>query len=653
MNKYISSGVLFGVLFSLSLVGAPDYSARSYYDQAVVLEKSGDTLRATDMLREALRRNAAHVPSLIMLSRLSFDALQPRLADELVTRALKLEAQNVEANILCARIAYAIKNYPTYEKCLTEAAKVKANNPDLLSLRAQSLIDNGQYALARRKIDAILRDNPGHIETHVRLARLYLKLKQFARAEAEFRKVQSLLPDSADIAVQIARARLDALMQSAPYGDFSAESDAALRALDALKHAYSNNSENFAVTLMLGQLLAITGRCGEAQEYLKKLVAKDAESRSVTVYYALCDQAAASPYLAEYLKRHEDDDLTRHQAERLLVSAQNKREQAKITRAARYHRNLARRSFDENTDAVALAELRWAEFLFPGYLGVHRDLLRHFRIKKDYERMADELIFLRDTTQERDYREMFEQFDAERRDLWYNKAGVAAPEKAKNPLPVHIYPFRARDPLIDHPLGGVAIADRTRVALIDYGRMRSISPEMSTLPQAVKFSPENLRTLRQTYGDALRSEVNPHVFSRNSLALVLVGDFAELTHGVEIKAELIDAETGIRTATIEFKATGRDFLNRAAQRLANFVYTNTPVVGNILKIEESDRVLVNLGKRDGVRKDAKFSVVDKLGRTLEFSVTRRDFDIATAKSATADATQHLKAGDRVQLVLGK
>ena len=635
------------IIFAAVGAFAAEQSAQYYYDQAKNLEKSGDTVRASDMVRESLRKNGDHVPSLILLSRILSASLDLKTAESLVQRALKLDAENEEAAILCARIEYSLRNLAAFESCVQIAEKKRRMNPDALSLRAQVLIDNAQYAIAKRKIDAILRDNPGHTETHLRLAGLYLKLKQFEKAEAQFRKIQALLPDNSELAVAIARARLDAFFKNAVNGDFSPESEAAVRALEALRHAYSNNTENLAVSLMLAQLLAVTGRCSEAGDYLKKLAASEGEARSVVIFYGLCDPQGSAKLVGDYLKRNEDDDLTRHQNELLQISLNKKREQAIATKAARYHRNLAKREMEENADEFALAELRWAEFLFPSYTEAHRDLLKFFRTKKDYERMTDELIFLRDATQGREYREQVEQLEIEKRDLWYLKEGVALPERAKNLVPVHIYPLRARDPLTDHPLGGVAIADRARVALQNYGRVRSVSREMAALPQAQKFNPENLRKLRQTYSDALKSEENPYAFRRRGLGYVLIGDFGELQHGVRISAELIDAESGIRVAGIDFKAVGRDYLNKAAVRLASFVFENAQLSANLLRVSGDDRVLINAGKRDLLPKDAQFSALDKMGRTITLKTIRRDFDIIEAKSEQSDATRHLKAGDVV------
>ncbi|GAB4435516.1 MAG: hypothetical protein OHK0011_18680 [Turneriella sp.] len=650
--KYRIPGVFLAIFSALVFlpVRAAEMPVQYFYDQAKNFEKTGDTVRATDMVREALRRNGDHVPSLLLLARLSLQNRDFRVAQELAQRSIRLEEHNEAAYLLCARAAYEMREQSVMNGCLDKAEAIRRNNPDAQSLRVQVLIDSGQYGIARRKIQSILRDNPGHMDTQLRLAALYLKLRQFEKAEAQFRQVQALLPENTDLAVAIARARLDAWFDANRLNPLSAHEDAAQRALDALRHAHSNNPDNLAVNLMLAQLLAVTGRCADAQDYLRKLTASLAESRSVVSFVALCDPLSAAKLLNDYLKRNEDDDLTRHQAELATVAAKAKRENAAMTRAARYHRALAKRNFDRNADEFALGSLRWAEFLFPGYIEAHKDLLRHFKAKKDYERMADELLFLRDATQDKAYREMYEQLESEQRELWYVKSGYRQPERAKNLLPVHIYPLRARDPLSDHPLGGVAIADRTRVALQDFGKVRSISREMAALPQAQVYSSENLRKLRQTYDEALRGEENPHAFRRHALAFALMGDFRELAHGIEVNAELIDAETGIRAAQVSFKAEGRDYLNKAAVRLAQFVFNAAPVSANILKIDDDDLILINTGRRDGLAKDAKFSVTDKLGRNLEFQVVKREYDIVQAKSATADATRHLKAGDVVRVV---
>ncbi|AFM14460.1 tetratricopeptide repeat protein [Turneriella parva] len=652
MKRLQRNGCFLLALIVLCALGAAEQSAQYYYDQAVGIDKSGDTLKATDMVREALRKNGNHVPSLLLMARLSQQAQQPKLASQLITKALGLEKQNEAAFILCARVEYALRNTPAMENCLAQAEKLKRNNADAQSLRAQLLIDGGQFSIARRKIEGILRDNPGHTETQLRLASLYLKLRQFEKAEAQFRKVQTLLPESSELAVAIARARLDAYFESARLNLFASSEESSVKALDALRHAHANNPENLAVNLMLAQLLAVTNRCSEAGEYLARVAGADAESRSIVAYVSLCAPGSeqAVKLLGDFVRRNEDDDLARHQYELTLVAQNKRRETAATTKAARYHRQIAKRESDRNADEFALSELRWTEFLFPAYIEAHRDLLKYFRQRKDFERLADELTFLRDSTGDQAYREMFEQFEIESRDLWYRKAGVTQPERVKNLLPVHIFPFRVKNPLNDHPLGGVAVADRTRVALQDFGRVRSISREMAALPQAQAFSPENLRRLRQTYSDALKGEANTEAFQRRTLSLVLTGEVSELMHGIEVIAELVDAETGIRVAEIRFKAEGREYLNKAAVRLAEFVYANAPVSANVLKILDDDQILVNAGKRDGITNATKFVVTDKLGKALEFKIEQKDFDILRARSTDAMATRHLKAGDVVRVL---
>ncbi|MBV6493272.1 MAG: hypothetical protein LDLANPLL_01288 [Turneriella sp.] len=645
MKKFF---VLLLFTFAATRFAAPN-SAQYYYDEAVKLATKGDTIRASDMARESLRRNGNYVPALILLSQILNDSLETKSAEELIQKALRLDAENDKAAILCARIELKLKNNAAFEKCLSTVENKKRLNSDADSLRAQVLIDNGQYALAKRKIDGILRNNPGHTETRVRLAGLYLKLKQFQKAEDEFRKIQSLIPENNELAVAIARARIDAFFKDTPSGIFSLESDAALRALDALRHAYSNNPQNLSVNLMLAQLLAVTGKCNEASDYLNKLIQTEKEMRSVVVVYALCHANGAEEYLNAYLRRNEDDDLTRHQEELLRLSLNQRREHPILTKAARYHYQIAKRAMRENSDAFALENLRWAEFLFPAYIAVHEDLTQYFRRKKDYERLSDELFFLRGATQSREARERVEQFESERRGIWYVKEGFPTPEHNKNPVPIHVYPFRTKDPLHDHPLGGVALSDRTRVALQDYGRVRSISREMVNLPEAQIFTPENLRILKTTYKTAIDAEENIQPFRRRTLGLVLTGFFTETRHGISVEAELVDADSGIRVALENFKAEGRNYLSKASVRLATFVFKNAPLSANILRIQDGESILVNTGKRDRISKGTTLAIFDKMGNTREFKVIRADFDILEAKSNVPNATNHLKAGDTVVL----
>ncbi|MCX7632488.1 MAG: tetratricopeptide repeat protein [Turneriella sp.] len=648
MNRHAQ---LLWLLLAILPLASSERPLQYFYDQALAAEKNGETARAFDLAHEALRRNGEHVPSLLLLARLYLQNREAKPAFELVEKALRLDAKNADGYLLCAQASYLLRESAQLNRCLDETERLRPENPDAQSLRAQLLLDNGQYSLARRRIDAILRSHPGHTETHLRLAQLHLQLRQFEKAEQVFRHIQVLNPNRSEMAVAIARARLDAFLAQNRYAPLHASDEAAEKALAALRHAYSQNPENLAVQLMLVQLLALTGRCSEGTDYLAKLAAHMGETRPVVIFSTLCN-TADDKLLSNYLRRNEDDDLVRHQAEQWFLSRQRRREHTSIRDAARYHRTLAQREWERNTDAVALSALRWAEFLFPGYLDVHRDLLQYFRRKKDFENAELHLNFLREATQEQSYRELYEQLLAEKPTLWYVREGFRQPQMSKNPLPVHIFPLKARDPFSDHPSGGNAIAERTRVALQDFGRVRSISQELVALPEAQFFSPENLRRLRQGYLDAVSKEENRNPFTRHPLALALAGSFRELSHGVAVDAELLDAETGLRLKAISFTVQGRHYLNRAAVRLAEFIYENAPLVGNILKIADGDRILLNIGRRDGLRKNMRLVAKDRLGRTIEFTVSERDHDIAVARSAQPDATLHLKAGDPLRPVSG-
>lgn len=94
---------------------------------------------------------------------------------------------------------------------------------------------------------------------------------------------------------------------------------------------------------------------------------------------------------------------------------------------------------------------------------------------------------------------------------------------------------------------------------------------------------------------------------------------------------------------MRFKAEGREYLNKAAVRLAELVYTNAPVSGNVLKIDH-DEILINVGKRDGVMNAAKFVVTDKLGKTLEFKTEQKDFDIIRARSSRCAGNAPFEGG---------
>jgi len=650
MKYWLLIGIALTVIFSP--VASRDGSARQFYDEALQAKKSGDSIKAQDLAREALNRNKDFVPALLLMTELLTSSGQLNLAHEMAKRALTLENDSFDANFFCAKIQYSLRDATLLEACLAKAEKLRVNSPDTQALRAQMLIDNAQFQVARRRIVAILREHPQHLETRLALAGLYLKLKQFEKAEAEFRQIQNLLPGNSELSVAIARARLNGFFQSLGVtGDFASTNESAEKALDSLRLAYSNNPENLSANLMLAQLYAVTGRCSEAAEHLKKLKGTDStESRQIVIFYGFCASTMpdALELVQNYLRRHEDDDLTRHQAEILWLSREKRRESSAISAAARYHRKLARRHEDQNTDLAMLGELRWATFLVPGYIEAHRDLARYLKATHDMERLGEELVFLRDRTNDQSYREMVEQFEIEKRDLWYVREGTENPSRAKNSIPIHIYPFTPRDPLVDHPLGGQALADRTRALLEEFGRVRSISREMTVLPQAQKFNSANLRLLRQTYQDALAREENSMPFVRQPLKLVMVGRYAEHPHGLEVSAELIDAESGIRISTIEFRSRGMGYLNQAALRLAEFVFREAPLSAQIFKLVGDDRVLINVGKRDNISKKAEFSAADKLGRTITFNVEKRDFDIILAKSEQIDANRHLKAGDLVQ-----
>ncbi|MFO1526184.1 MAG: hypothetical protein U1F16_09450 [Turneriella sp.] len=94
------------------------------------------------------------------------------------------------------------------------------------------------------------------------------------------------------------------------------------------------------------------------------------------------------------MRRNEDDDLTRHQSELIALTQNAKRENAAMSRALAIIARLPAVNLTATPMNMPSTNC-WAEFLFPAYIEVHRDLMRYFRQRKDYGRLTDELVFLR------------------------------------------------------------------------------------------------------------------------------------------------------------------------------------------------------------------------------------------------------------------
>jgi tetratricopeptide (TPR) repeat protein len=458
---------------------------------------------------------------------------------------------------------------------------VSAALPNDLDARfGLSLLDlsSGKKTAAREKLEESLRISPQNGRALLSLA--LIASDQGKKTEAQALVEKALRYHGSEPKTQYVAAKL-----AAARGDFAAAASYARAALD-MKAGYSE------ARLLLGELMYSARSYDQAIALMREAVSRDRKNGLAWYTLGMAQRAAGKSADAIYSLKtasslRPDDELARIALE-LVVSESSNAEEKSREAYADYHVARGREFEDRSSYDQAIFEYRRALRIYPYSKKARLAYASMLKARGFPGKYLAELGFLKDNgAADQQVLDAIETYDSLLKDAVGRTWGVDEESLPKRPYKVALmYLPEAGSSL--HAAGQELVLGYLEDILASSSRAKS----MTIGPKADSFA-SAFKAAREAEADYF--------------ALV---SLKENERDVEISIDLRVARTGSRAVSFSTYRTGNDRLKNCASRAIELLASSLPPLGELVK-RSQDKVLVDLGKSDGLAVGSKLVVLKK------------------------------------------
>jgi putative PEP-CTERM system TPR-repeat lipoprotein len=191
-------------------------------------------------------------------------------AVKVIDEVLDIEPKNIKAMIMKGHLHFANKDY---QRALAAYRQLESISPENGAIRMAGVYKAmGDYDSAIENLKTLLSKHPESADMHTDLMRLYLKKKNYAKAEGTAQKIISLKPESDAGYLLVAEVYI--------------EENRFLNAINVLKKAEQLNPDNVNTKVALGKTYISLKDYGKALEISDKLEKSESISASAYFYQA-------------------------------------------------------------------------------------------------------------------------------------------------------------------------------------------------------------------------------------------------------------------------------------------------------------------------------------------------------------------------------
>lgn len=555
--------------------GPPSRTAREDYLKGLEALERYDDYTASEYFHYAIEKNPYYFEPHFGLAKLLFLMGQYEQALEFAETAGKLNGSHVDLMTLKGRILVGLGRFDEARGIFEEVLRRQSFNVDARLGLADLSVVAGTYDTALKSYESILKMVPNDKRALLSMIVIYDSLGSEAQARNYIDKCLSVFPN--DINVRLITAKHYRRTGNAATAELHARI-----ALD-LKKDFSD------AALFLAGLYLDENRVDDAEKVLLPFL--DYRCDMFPIYYFLGevyrkkpDYRRAADFYRQALNLRYGDEVVRIAYENLILSDETLSDLA--PEAADWHFSNAeeyfRRNFDKQGRMEALRGLR----LLPDSPQGLKLLGKSYKINRLDAHYAELLKKL--TKAEPDNLSL--QDEAE---IYGNRLNghVAADWKidqfsvVRTRFPLAVYISKKTDNLFhyglaDHLLSyyeSFLVSDTDFFEMIDTATVNSFS---------------------EAFGRAKRSGASSF----------LMLDISENDRSIQIDGELYFASTGLRADSFRITKIGNYRFANSAEALSAYLASSKPVTGTIIRYEFG-RVLINLGKLDGIKPGDRFHII--------------------------------------------
>jgi tetratricopeptide (TPR) repeat protein len=511
-----------------------------------------------------------------------------------------------------AECYYELGEYDQALSYVAKAAPFRKGDSGLANLEGFVRIGLGDLAGARKAFASVMATLPNDLDARFGLSLLDLSVGKKTEARARLEESLRISPQNARVLLSLAliasdqgrpteaqalveralrfhgsepRTQYVAASLAAAAGDVDAAAFHARSALD-LKPGYPE------ARLLLGSLMYASRSYDQAIALMREAVARDRKDGMAWYTLGLAQEGAGKRSDAIYSLKtaaslRPDDEVARIALE-FVVTDSTGAENASRAPYADWHVFRGKEFEDRSSYDQALFEYRRALRIYPYSKQARLLYAGMLKARGFYDKYLSELKFLRDNgVTDSSVIDSIETYESLLVDSLGRNWGIDETALPKRPYKIALF-------YIDRPGASIHAAGQELVlryleAILASSSRAAILP---VAPKVPSFA-EAFKTAREAEADYF--------------AIVSV---KETERDLEIDADMRVARTGSPASSFRSFRTGNDKIKNSASRAADLLISALPPLGSLIK-RSQDRVLVDLGKADGLGSGAKLVVVKK------------------------------------------
>lgn len=615
-----------------------------------------EVLSAIHLYKKSLQVNPNYLPSLIALGSVLRETQAYTEALFYLQKGYKLNKNDIRLYYELASTYFALKNYSAARNIAYTGVKLSPYDPALNYLLAKIYLLEDRTYLAEKKLKKIIQANPSHFESYIALGEIYLHEKKVESARKAFQKAKRIKPEDPGVFYLLAEIELKKMLLFSKDDFFNSNIDIGKfrDVIDLLENAIGFDSLYVPANALLGTIYTLTRNCKESSEYFKAVLHINPEHHRALYYSGLCDKEKSLTIYPKLLNKDFNNEIIRFQYEWNLIKKYTSNKHPEILRQSRYHYQYGKKLIHSNRLNQGIYEIRWSTFLFPDYIEPHYDLFSYYRSIQDIYFMKNELIYLKDRSEDIKYKDLYEKYIIYRRQLLSWKSGIEDPIKLKTKAPLFVFNFSPQNPFGDYPDAGKALARKinfsfaqnSHIYILPYHEAEKLYEKIessSSFGTGGTFHPNTVRTYIKPY------QINSSYpeYNINQFHYALYGEYSEINEGLDVNATLIDIYTGIEKRKFHFRSSGKGYLRKISLFLKKNIEDYIPPQGKIIRINPTTGVLVNMGKRDGLKKGDIFYVYRNRKKFAALKITKIANDICWAYPINQNDIFRLKKYDHL------
>ncbi len=611
--------------------------------------------------KSALIKNSGSIKANLGFAKSSL-SLGSRLDAEIgFKRTLELDSKNKEAIAGLAEIQADLGKFKEAEELLESSLKEEPYNPELLLARASVLLKAGKNKLALIKLEEAKKRVVQNYEFKLLMARAYIANQNFKKANHIVDELISKHPENPNSFNQKAILNFEMLKESTDAHRLMKETYTILHTALAL------DGDNFESKRLLIKNLLWLGKYDSSENPEKYLEAKkytqdllqdfpnDPYLQYILGYVSHKlnqGEESAESYL-KLLELQELNELGRFSAENYAVSKLNEYH-ALRTNLGKYRLERYRFTKKEFLYNEAFFHLKRAEKLIPNNNELKQELAEYYYSKGELYQLLLFLIRSRDNNVDdmKIHNRLENVFHKFKQTIVFREGFTDQTGRVNFSIrtepEIFVFDPEPEKGLFTYPDASLQIGNAVKFALSLEPRLKLISGAEEKLIRDLIKEKKGIEAYTESvyYTPDSLSYLNTQRKRDNIIRYIAFGTFAEEKNTISVKYKLYDRVSGKIIDTISTKAVNRNALAEISMRIAKRISLAIPLDARIIKINQ-DRVIVNIGSKDGIKKDHTLEVIHSGTENIKMKIVSIDEYVSEAVPENLDWKKNLSLKDRV------